>query len=112
LALRQILYFEDDNAPAQYRKDVRQWLKASRPGRWVGRPRAEYVDSWFAESNSDGVFNMDAAEKNILHIASQGYKGSRSRRSGIFDEDPCQRIRMSYGALQYAFKWFETASKI
>lgn len=45
LAVRQRLYFEHDCAPAEYEEDVRQWLKASRPGRWVGGPRAKYVDS-------------------------------------------------------------------
>jgi hypothetical protein len=37
LAVRQRLWFQHDGAPAHYGEDVRQWLNATYPGRWIGR---------------------------------------------------------------------------
>jgi hypothetical protein len=37
LAVRQSLWFQHDGAPAHYEEDVRQWLNATYPGRWIGR---------------------------------------------------------------------------
>jgi hypothetical protein len=37
LAVRQSLWFQHDQAPAHYGKDVRQWLNATYPGRWIRR---------------------------------------------------------------------------
>jgi hypothetical protein len=37
LAVRQRLWFQHDAAPAHYGEDVRQWLNATYPGRWIGR---------------------------------------------------------------------------
>jgi hypothetical protein len=37
LAVRQRLWFQHDGAPAHYEEDVRQWLNATFPGRWIRR---------------------------------------------------------------------------
>jgi hypothetical protein len=37
LAVRQRLWFQHDGARAHYGEDVRQWLNATYPGRWIGR---------------------------------------------------------------------------
>jgi hypothetical protein len=39
LVVRQKLWFQHDGAPAHCGKDVRQWLNATYPGRWIGRGR-------------------------------------------------------------------------
>jgi hypothetical protein len=36
LAVRQRLWFQHDGAPAHYGEDIRQWLNATYPGRWIG----------------------------------------------------------------------------
>jgi hypothetical protein len=36
LAVRKRFWFQQDGAPAHYGEDVRQWLKATFPGRWIG----------------------------------------------------------------------------
>jgi hypothetical protein len=37
LAASQRLWFQHDGAPAHYGEDVRPWLNATYPGRWIGR---------------------------------------------------------------------------
>jgi hypothetical protein len=37
LAVTQRLWFQHDRAPVHYGEDVRQWLNATYPGRWIGR---------------------------------------------------------------------------
>jgi hypothetical protein len=37
VAVRQRLLFQHDGAPAHYGEDVRKWLNATYPGRWIGR---------------------------------------------------------------------------
>jgi hypothetical protein len=36
LAVRQVLWFQHDGAPAHYGEGVQQWLNATCPGRWIG----------------------------------------------------------------------------
>jgi hypothetical protein len=46
LAVRQILWFQHDAAPAHYEEDVWQWLYATYPGRWTAHQQSPALPPW------------------------------------------------------------------
>jgi hypothetical protein len=47
------VWFQHDGGPAHWGEDVRQWLNATYPGRWIGTWRADCMASSIAGSDSD-----------------------------------------------------------
>jgi hypothetical protein len=91
-ALRQMLWFQHDRAPAHYGKSpavVERDISSKVDWTW----RADCMASSVAGSNSDDFFPVGTPEGASLRSPSQDYRRSRGKTSSSCDNGRCQHIK-------------------
>jgi hypothetical protein len=92
LAVEQ-LWFQHDGAPAQYGEDVRQWLIATYPGRWIGRGRPTAWPPWLPHLTPMFFFSVGTHLGVRLRRPSQDYRISRGKTTSSWDNGRCQHVK-------------------
>jgi hypothetical protein len=93
LAVRQGLWFHQNGAPAHYGEDIRQWLKAIYPGRWIGCGGPIAWPPRSPDLTAMDFFPVGTPEGASLRSSSQGYRRSCGKTSSSCDNGRCQHVK-------------------
>jgi hypothetical protein len=85
LAVRQRLWFQHDGAPAHYGEDVRHWLYATYPVRWIGRGGPIAWPPRSPDLTPMDFFPVGAPEGASLRSPFQDYRRSCGKTSSSCD---------------------------
>jgi hypothetical protein len=90
LAVRQKLWFQHDGTPAHFGEDVRQWLNATYPGRWIRcggpiawRPQSPDLTSMAPRAVEVLVARLQAAVTTVDANRLRHVRDNAVRRTGL-----------------------------
>ncbi|GBM37894.1 hypothetical protein AVEN_193406-1 [Araneus ventricosus] len=80
--IQQVMWFQQDEAPAHYVRDVRNYLDITFLNRWIGLQRVNYPLSSDLRKRKDDVFMLWLALRHLDFTVGKA-------RKGIHEKTPC-----------------------